>query len=208
MPFVSFMAGASRRRSPWPGRARAGRQGLGLALIMVALLSACASETPPPVGAPVEPTATPTVRATVSSVVIESTLPPLPTRPPITPTRTPTPRPTVTPTPTLPPPPTATPVPPTVTPVPPTATPVPPTATSAPPTSTRVPPTPTATPSAKLAPSPGCEIKGIVQANGDKVYYRPGWQGYERLVVDVKAGGRWFCSENDARANGFRAPRQ
>jgi hypothetical protein len=58
------------------------------------------------------------------------------------------------------------------------------------------------------APEPGCQIKAIVLDNGDKVYYMPGWQGYDRLVVNVDRGGRWFCNEDDVRAAGFRAPRQ
>jgi hypothetical protein len=59
-----------------------------------------------------------------------------------------------------------------------------------------------------MAPEPGCAIKGIVNPGGDKVYYRPGWQGYDRLVVNTANGGRWFCTDSDARAAGFREPRQ
>jgi hypothetical protein len=72
-------------------------------------------------------------------------------------------------------------------------------------------PAPTATPRTRngvAARESGCEIKAIVLPNGDRVYYIPGWQGYDRLVVNVAQGGRWFCNEDDVRAAGFRAPRQ
>jgi hypothetical protein len=71
-----------------------------------------------------------------------------------------------------------------------------------------VPPTPTPKPRELTAPAPGCEIKGVVSTNGDKVYYKPGLQGYDRLVVNPAAGGRWLCTEDEARAAGWRAPRQ
>jgi hypothetical protein len=58
------------------------------------------------------------------------------------------------------------------------------------------------------APEAACQIKAIVLANGDRVYYLPGWQGYDRLIVDAAAGGGWFCSEDEAKAAGWRAPRQ
>jgi hypothetical protein len=59
-----------------------------------------------------------------------------------------------------------------------------------------------------LDPEPGCEIKGVVLTNGDRVYYREGWQGYDRIVVDTRRGDRWFCSPAEAEAAGWRAPRQ
>jgi endonuclease YncB( thermonuclease family) len=56
---------------------------------------------------------------------------------------------------------------------------------------------------ARAAPE-GCPIKGRITAAG-KQYVLP-WQGdYERARVLVKRGGRWFCSEEEARAAGFRA---
>jgi hypothetical protein len=72
---------------------------------------------------------------------------------------------------------------------------------------------PAATPTPKprgalLAPEPGCELKGKVLFNGDKVYYRPGVQGYDRLAMDPKRGDRWFCSPAEAEAAGWRPPRQ
>jgi endonuclease YncB( thermonuclease family) len=49
----------------------------------------------------------------------------------------------------------------------------------------------------------GCDIKGNISANG-KIYHLPGQQFYDRTAIDPAKGERWFCSEEEARAAGWR----
>ncbi|MGF1554411.1 MAG: thermonuclease family protein [Paracoccaceae bacterium] len=56
------------------------------------------------------------------------------------------------------------------------------------------------------APSADCRIKGNVSGSG-RVYHVPGSRWYERTTIDPAQGERWFCSEAEARAAGWRAPR-
>jgi hypothetical protein len=60
---------------------------------------------------------------------------------------------------------------------------------------------------AKRAAPEGCPIKGNV-THGRRVYVLPWAQGYERVKVSSSRGERWFCSENEARAAGWRPPEQ
>jgi len=54
-----------------------------------------------------------------------------------------------------------------------------------------------------------CNIKGNISHNtGNKIYHIPGMEDYESTVIDPAKGERWFCSEQDAIANGWsKAPR-
>lgn len=53
--------------------------------------------------------------------------------------------------------------------------------------------------------SPGCEIKGnISYKTGEKVYYMPGDPDYDKTVIDPDYGERWFCTEAEAQANGWK----
>lgn len=54
----------------------------------------------------------------------------------------------------------------------------------------------------KSAPQ-GCPIKGHVVGN-DRVYVLPWSPQYERVRVREQRGGRWFCSEEEARSAGWR----
>ena len=56
---------------------------------------------------------------------------------------------------------------------------------------------------------PDCTIKGNISINtGNKVYHLPGMEDYESTVIDSASGERWFCTEKDAIASGWRkAPR-
>jgi len=60
-------------------------------------------------------------------------------------------------------------------------------------------------------PSPaaagGCTIKGNISAKGDKIYHMPGTRDYERTRISEKSGERMFCTETEAQAAGWRAPR-
>lgn len=71
--------------------------------------------------------------------------------------------------------------------------------------------TPTATP--VVIPAPGaCEysgtdeavIKGNISAEGERIYHVPGQQYYEQTVVNEANGERWFCTEAEAVAAGWR----
>ncbi len=52
-----------------------------------------------------------------------------------------------------------------------------------------------------------CLIKGNISSNG-RIYHVPGGKYYERTGIDESSGERWFCSEADARAAGWRRSRR
>ena len=53
----------------------------------------------------------------------------------------------------------------------------------------------------------GCPIKGNVSSNG-RIYHTPWSRHYNRTRIDTTRGERWFCSEAEALAAGWRAPYQ
>lgn len=54
-------------------------------------------------------------------------------------------------------------------------------------------------------PKPGCDIKGNISIkNGNKIYHMPGQEYYLSTIISPENGERWFCSEEDAKANGWR----
>jgi endonuclease YncB( thermonuclease family) len=57
---------------------------------------------------------------------------------------------------------------------------------------------------AKRRAPDGCPIKGQV-TGAERVYVLPGTPSYDRLRVLTARGDRWFCSEQDAAAAGFKA---
>ena len=57
--------------------------------------------------------------------------------------------------------------------------------------------------SAEPAAPGGCAIKGNISRNG-KIYHMPWSPWYNRVRIDPFKGERWFCSENDAKAAGWR----
>jgi endonuclease YncB( thermonuclease family) len=52
-------------------------------------------------------------------------------------------------------------------------------------------------------PSPDCAIKGNISRNG-RIYHVPGQTHYDRTTIRPEKGERWFCSEAEARAAGWR----
>lgn len=58
-----------------------------------------------------------------------------------------------------------------------------------------------------LPPNPACAIKGNINGAGDRIYHLPGRSGYEERIIRVEQGERWFCSEAEAAAAGWRARR-
>lgn len=51
-----------------------------------------------------------------------------------------------------------------------------------------------------------CLIKGNISDNG-RIYHVPGSPAYDRTKIDTSKGERWFCTEQEARAAGWRGPR-
>ncbi|TXN54050.1 thermonuclease family protein [Methylobacterium sp. WL2] len=52
-----------------------------------------------------------------------------------------------------------------------------------------------------------CKIKGNINRKGDHIYHVLGSRDYDRTVITETAGEKWFCSEAEALAAGWRAPR-
>ena len=52
----------------------------------------------------------------------------------------------------------------------------------------------------------GCRIKGNIGSSG-RIYHVPGTAAYEKTRIDESKGERWFCTEEEAQAAGWRAPR-
>ena len=60
-----------------------------------------------------------------------------------------------------------------------------------------------------VAPDPACAIKGNISPNtGERIYHRPGQRDYAKTGINERKGERWFCSERDAVAAGWRAARR
>jgi hypothetical protein len=56
-----------------------------------------------------------------------------------------------------------------------------------------------------LASGTDCNIKGNISVNtGERIYHVPGQEHYLETVISPGKGERWFCSEEEARAAGWR----
>lgn len=55
-------------------------------------------------------------------------------------------------------------------------------------------------------PSTNCLIKGNISQSG-RIYHVPGSPSYDQTIIDESKGERWFCTEAQALAEGWRAPR-
>ncbi len=53
-------------------------------------------------------------------------------------------------------------------------------------------------------PNGDCVIKGNVNSKGDRIYFLPDTSGYGKVKMDKGFGERWFCSEQEAEAAGWR----
>ena len=60
---------------------------------------------------------------------------------------------------------------------------------------------------AQAAGSGSCRIKGNISRSG-RIYHVPGSTYYSRTKISPRKGERWFCSVQEARAAGWRAPRR
>lgn len=50
----------------------------------------------------------------------------------------------------------------------------------------------------------GCDIKGNISKKGERIYHVPGQRWYDETVISPEKGEFWFCTEAEARANGWR----
>lgn len=51
----------------------------------------------------------------------------------------------------------------------------------------------------------GCKIKSNVSiGSGERIYHLPGQEYYDETKISPQYGERWFCSEAEARAAGWR----
>jgi hypothetical protein len=57
--------------------------------------------------------------------------------------------------------------------------------------------------SAAGAPSPDCLIKGNVNREGERIYHMPGGLSYAKVNMAAPSK-RWFCTEEEAKAAGWR----
>jgi len=54
-------------------------------------------------------------------------------------------------------------------------------------------------------PLVGCSVKGNISVgSGERIYHVPGQEFYADTVINLLKGERWFCSEEQARAAGWR----
>jgi endonuclease YncB( thermonuclease family) len=61
--------------------------------------------------------------------------------------------------------------------------------------------------STKQDKSGDCAIKGNISSSG-KIYHTPESPWYSQTKINPQKGERWFCSEAEAEAAGWRAPRR
>ncbi len=52
-----------------------------------------------------------------------------------------------------------------------------------------------------------CLIKGNIPRSGERIYHVPGGAYYSRTRINAAKGERWFCTEEEAQAAGWRRSR-
>jgi hypothetical protein len=72
-----------------------------------------------------------------------------------------------------------------------------------------LPSTPQLQPKPFLSPRPPerraeCLIKGNINSKGERIYHSPGQRYYDKTQIDESKGDRWFCTEQEAVAAGWR----
>jgi hypothetical protein len=66
-------------------------------------------------------------------------------------------------------------------------------------------PAPTAAaPKPSAAAPTSCLIKGNIASDGEKIYHVPGGAFYDVTKISESKGERWFCTESEAQAAGWR----
>ena len=53
-----------------------------------------------------------------------------------------------------------------------------------------------------------CRIEGNISRKGERIYHVPGGRWYDRTKTDPSKGERWLCTEDQARAAGWRKARE
>jgi endonuclease YncB( thermonuclease family) len=53
-----------------------------------------------------------------------------------------------------------------------------------------------------------CKIKGNISRKGARIYHLPGQRDYAKTRVNERTGERWFCSEGEAMAAGWKPARR
>ncbi len=54
-------------------------------------------------------------------------------------------------------------------------------------------------------PPPGCGVKGNISTKTrGRIYHLPGQSFYDKTIISPGRGEAWFCTEAEARANGWR----
>ena len=53
-----------------------------------------------------------------------------------------------------------------------------------------------------------CVIKGNINSKGERIFHVPGGRYYDRTKIDTSKGERWFCTEAEAKAAGWRSPKK
>lgn len=56
----------------------------------------------------------------------------------------------------------------------------------------------------RTSENPSQKIKGNINKHGHKIYHCPGQKHYEQTVIDESKGERWFDTEEEAQAAGWR----
>lgn len=57
-------------------------------------------------------------------------------------------------------------------------------------------------------PASSCNIKGnIAYLTGERIYHLPNCENYSKTIIDCRFGERWFCTEAEAIASGWRKAR-
>lgn len=59
--------------------------------------------------------------------------------------------------------------------------------------------------SVSLSQGGDCQIKGNISSSGEKIYHLPTGSYYDKTSIDTSKGERWFCTESEAKAAGWRA---
>lgn len=57
-------------------------------------------------------------------------------------------------------------------------------------------------------PEYGCQIKGNLDRLDKRWYHLPSDRHHKQAVVNLENGDRWFCSEEEAQAAGFKRARE
>ncbi|MFA5318497.1 MAG: thermonuclease family protein [Patescibacteria group bacterium] len=64
--------------------------------------------------------------------------------------------------------------------------------------------TPASGTNSDLPADSSCAIKGNINSQGEKIYHSPGCQSYANTKIDLDNGEKYFCSEAEAEAAGWR----